>query len=746
MRERICLGGFWEYSAPFSAPIERMVPGSYHCVGTCDYRRTIHLPPAGDRTALLCFEGIAYQGDVTVNGVSAGETMQPFSRYVFDVTSLLQDGENEIRVALVDLPAVFGPSEGWENYSGIVRDVHIDYVPKAHIEDVFFHQKLSSSLDLSDITVDVTAAGGDAVQIRLALGGRELLFAASEPGAKTVSAQCPFPALWSPESPVLYDLTVELTGGGRVLDAVTEKVGIKDFSIDGNRFLLNGAPCFLKGVCRHDMWGEQGFTLTDAQIEQDLRMIKEMGANFVRLVHYPHDVRVIDAADRIGLMVSEEPGLWWSDMSNPGVTSGALQVLGRTIRRDRNRASVAFWLAFNECIFTEKYLEDTEKLVRSLDPTRAVSGANCMNLKMTKDLFSKYNWDFYTFHPYGPLPAHVTAGYGAEGENASVSIDDVVAYLGDKPLVFTEWGGWFVHDNPALFKRFMEKMASYAAEREDGLRLSGMSYWCWNDMYELNRGGDACVDGILVEGFVDIHRNKRTNYYTQADCFHAFDHLLPHHPGEVEVLGVEVSAGRQTVVDIYAGQDLAANEAVFSDALEKAKANRGFFQHKKIRLLSKGPVLPWELRNLGELHTRLEARIPLIVRDGPVRVTVGAGGNMLYLVGMTTLCDAFPLAGKPGEALARLTVRYADGTQWSQELLSGKELCTAFMSYGSSRIDPRAGASKRALTFSYDKNWERYCLNALPVSLEGGKIVASVELAPSAPGTPVLLYGITVAG
>ena len=367
-----------------------------------------------------------------------------------------------------------------------------------------------------------------------------------------------------------------------------------------------------------------------------------------------------------------------------------------------------------------------------------------MNLKMTKDLFSKYNWDFYTFHPYGPLPSNVTAGYGVEG-GSTISIDEVVAALNDKPLIFTEWGGWFVHDNPALFRRFMEKAASYAAERKDELHLAGLSYWCWNDIYELNRGGDACVDGILVEGLVDIHRNKRTNYHTQADCFHAFDRLQPCYPAEVEMLGVEAPAGKQTVVDIYYGQDLTANEATFSDALEKAKRNQGFFQHKKTRLLSKGPILPWELRSLGELHTRLEARAPLVVRDLPVRVTVGADGSMLYLIGMTTLCDAFPLMAKPGETLVRLTIHYTDGTEWVKELLSGKELCTAFMSYGSSRIDPRAGASRRALSFSYDKNWERYCLNVLPVPIEEGKTVASVELTPAAPGIPVLLYGITVA-
>jgi len=764
-REKISLGGYWDYSTPYAKPIKRKVPGSYHCVGTCTYSRTIQLPPTDKRRALLCFEGIAYQGDVKLNGIQVGETMQPYSRYTMDVTSALEDGENELVVELADLPAAFGPSEGWESSSGIIRDVYVEYVPQEYIENIFFHQQLNESFGVSDITVEVAAVGGDSARIRIALDGAMVLEAESKPdlAAKpesahtaqpqpsqapvTITAQLHHPRLWSPETPILYDLTVELIKNGAVVDATTEKIGFKDFSIKGNRFLLNGQPCFLKGVCRHDMWGEQGLTLTDAQIEQDLQMIKDMGVNYIRLVHYPHDVRVVDAADRLGLLISEEPGLWWSDMHNPGVTGGALEVMKRTILRDRSRVSVAFWLAFNECIFTAEFLDDAQKLVRALDPYRAVSGASCQSLKFTKDLYDKCNWDFYTFHPYGALPSLVSAGHDEEGRYLPPinTIDETVAYFKDKPLVFTEWGGYYVHDNPNLYKLFNQKMASYAAPREDGLHLAGMAYWCWNDIYQTSRGLPGCIDGILMEGLVDIHRNKRVNYYTQADCFHEFDCLQPTYPGEVSIIGMDVQAKKQTVVDIYIGQDLAANNDAFSIALEAAKPNIGFVQ-LRTQLLDKGPVLPHNVYDLGELETNLESRAPLIAYTSPVEVPVGLSGDTLCLVGMTVLGDAFPISGKAGDVLGKLVINYTDGTAHTQELLDGKELCTAFMSYGASRIDPCAGDAKRVLTFSYDKNWERYCMNVLTIPLCSEKTVDSVKIVPVSDKLSVLLYGITVLG
>jgi len=745
LREKISLNGFWNYALPYGEPSLRRVPGSYHCAGRAEYSKAFNVPELAGRRVLLNFEGIAYSASVFVNGNSAGETMGPYAHYTFDITDWVQTGENTIRADLEDLTAGFGPSEGWENYSGIIRGAYIELVNPAYIQNIFFHQQLNDKLDVSRITVEVTAEGEDLTcRMTLRKSGR---VAASAEGGLKLETELDAPVLWSPERPELYELTVELLSSGCVTDTVIETVGFKDFRIKGNRFWLNGAPYFLKGVCRHDMWGEQGFTLSNEQIHKDLTMIKDMGANFIRLVHYPHDRRVVEAADRIGLLVSEEPGLWWSDMSNPEVTGGALEVLRRTILRDRSRVSVAVWLAFNECIFTEQFLADTFTLARALDPYRPVSGANCMNLVMTKELFAKYKWDFYTFHPYGPGVQWVTSGYNAKehGFNDLIPLDEVIGALSDKPLIFTEWGGWYVHDNPDLFRRFVRKMALYAFERADGLALAGMSYWVWNDMYETNRGGDACVDGILVEGLVDIHRNKRMNYYTLADCFQNFIGLEPEYTGVTQVIAQPKPVGPQTVIDVYAGLDRDQVFRTYKMVLEASRNVKAFFQHKKRRAMKVGPVIPDAIYEIGGLKTRLTPMPPLTACGaGDIAFSADARGEVLYLIGMTVLGEAYPFRGEINYPVAALTLSYADGTQTRMDLRNGREVCTVFMLYGSSRIEPTASEAERALTFTYDPNWESYAANLLKVPLKEGETLKSVTIHSLDEQYPVLLYGATV--
>ena len=148
--------------------------------------------------------------------------------------------------------------------------------------------------------------------------------------------------LWSPDSPNLYVLKVTLLNGEKELDVYTCKVGFREFICDKHRFLLNGEHLFIKGVCKHEMFGDSGHCPSLEQMRYDLQMIKDTGCNFVRLVHYPHNKKVLEIADEIGLMVSEEPGLWWSDTSDPEVSNGSLEVLRRTILRDRNHPSVVF--------------------------------------------------------------------------------------------------------------------------------------------------------------------------------------------------------------------------------------------------------------------------------------------------------------------------------------------------------------------------------------------------------------------
>ena len=123
-RKILSLDGSWHFSIPGGTPELRQVPGSYDCVGDSVWSRGFSFSSDGaNRRVRLCFEGIAYEGKVFLNGVCLG-TMLPYSFYAFEVTRLLQE-ENELRVELMDLNAPFGPAEGWRSFSGIVRGVYL---------------------------------------------------------------------------------------------------------------------------------------------------------------------------------------------------------------------------------------------------------------------------------------------------------------------------------------------------------------------------------------------------------------------------------------------------------------------------------------------------------------------------------------------------------------------------------------------------------------------------------------------
>src|SRR6185369_2685647 len=121
-------------------------------------------------------------------------------------------------------------------------------------------------------------------------------------------------------------------------DVYRFRTGFRQVTIKARRYELNGSPIVLNGICRHDMWKNQGFTLTRAQMEQDMRGIKALGTNFIRLVHYPHDRYVIDLADELGMLVSEEPGFWGMDFHKMPWSRAelGLHILERVIRRDWN--------------------------------------------------------------------------------------------------------------------------------------------------------------------------------------------------------------------------------------------------------------------------------------------------------------------------------------------------------------------------------------------------------------------------
>lgn len=725
------LDGLWKFAVPGGKPELRQVPGSYDCVGDSVWSREFPADPNAAGRVRLCFEGIAYEGKAYLNGVCLG-TMLPYSYYTFEVTQLLR-AENELTVELMDLNAPFGPSEGWRSFSGIVRGVYLETLPETYFDDVFFHAALSDDLSEADCTLEFSTDGdpqGLGVRARLVREGR----VAAESACIAASAcvlhfSAEMPALWSPEQPNLYELTVELLRGKTVVDCYSCAVGFKKLEIREGHFYLNNEQVFFTGVCRHDIWTESaGFTLTDEMIEKDLRMIKSMGANFVRLVHYPHDRRVLEAADRIGLLVSEEPGLWWSDLGNTEITSRALKVLEKAIFRDRSHISVAFWLAFNECPFNEQFLMDAVALARRCDPTRLISGANCNDVNDTKEIFDKCGVDFYTLHPYGTHPTHCTGQ----------SLEYACRVLTGKAVFFTEWGGYYVVGNPALFRDFCLEMLRLYRNRAPEPTLAGMTYWQWQDIPEYQRGEPACYDGILTEGLVTIDRVPKDNFYTFSDFIRRLHTPEPEPQAELEIYG----GGSMDAVYRPLTLPQGTHEA-WEQALAAGKPMPGYYW-KKERRMAHGPALPRRVTQLGALAVDLPAGAPLTVSKagGAVRIAVDAQVRALWFVGQATLGKGYPACGTRGETLGVYRLHYADGSVQTLPLRNGAELVSACALVGPTRYEPRGSALCKAFTLSYDKNWEIYQANLLRIAAQA-KPLAFVEAEITDPDCHLLLYGLT---
>ena len=173
--------------------------------------------------------------------------------------------------------------------------------------------------------------------------------------------------LWSPENPKLYE--VKLATGA---DSVSDRIGFRSIETRGTDILLNGKPIFLRGISIH----EEAPLARRARLQRSGRAAccsawaKELGCNFVRLAHYPHNEHMIQMADEMGMLVWSEIPVYWTILwENPETFENAETQLGEMITRDKNRASVILWSVANETPVSEP----RNKFLKGLDRPRARS-------------------------------------------------------------------------------------------------------------------------------------------------------------------------------------------------------------------------------------------------------------------------------------------------------------------------------------------------------------------------------------
>ena len=726
------LNGIWDYRIADGEFTKKTVPYSDLSVGFAECRRSFDAPDMAEKKrAFLVFDGVTYGGEVVLNGKALG-SMLPYCEYRYEVTQLLCEKDNCLSVTVKDLDEPFGPAEGWENYSGIIRDVYVEYTEESLITDVFWYSAVSEDLSsvacATEIKTDRLAEGQRLILTLLDKNGKtvytEMVDAAAEAEVKFDLDEV---ELWSPDTPTLYTLKVELLRENISFDTYECKIGFKRFTANGKRFYLNGEPIFLTGVCRHDTYGDSGHVMSREQMYTDMKMIKELGVNYVRLVHYPHHKHIVEIADELGLFVSEEPGLWWSDVSNPEIFSRSLEVLRRTVIRDRNHVSIAFWLSFNECIFTPEYIKASGEVCREVDPYRLVSGANCMNDEMTKKYYKECGFDFYTMHPYS---------------SATGRLMNSATALTDMPLLLTEWGGYYVYDHPAQFEYFVRTIVDLWHNTDDKPVVTGAAIWCWNEIYEFNRSAPACRDGILREGLVDIYRRPNMCARLYKELFAEIKN--PRKPEcKLTLSEFEESGVPHSIAELV---DTDAQREAYGRAIELAKQPIPRYYHNghKLRVLREGARLPEGITGLGRLPVELSSRPFVVDSENKFELRIGRTTEKLYIVGAVSLPFGFPIDGKFGETAATLILEYADGTVTEHPIRNGKELTTATAWLGPSRINPVASGAPRAIHFVWNMDTEHYIANLLPITADGTKKLEKVGVRLENENYNMLIYGVTV--
>ncbi len=354
------------------------------------YRRTFALPKAdAGRRIWLEFDGVFRDSTVFVNGWFVGRQPSGYSSFRYDITDIAQCGEPNVVTVRVDVSQL----EGWfYEGAGIYRHVWlVKTSPLAIAPDgVGVASRFAgdptagpAEIDLqARIQNDGPAAAGTATWEILAPDGRTLAtasqpFQAAAAGTVDLSArtQVDVPELWSPETPRLYTLVTRIQSGGVAVDQVKTHFGIRTVGFDPNRgFLLNGRPYELKGTCNHQDHAGVGAALPDALQDFRIARLKEMGSNAYRTSHNAPTPELLDACDRLGMLVMDENRLLGSDAAN-------LERLDNQIRRDRNHASVAIWSIANEEFAVQgtaaagRVATTMQAHIRRIDPTRPITYA-----------------------------------------------------------------------------------------------------------------------------------------------------------------------------------------------------------------------------------------------------------------------------------------------------------------------------------------------------------------------------------
>ncbi len=343
------------------------------------YKREYNYVPDG-RKRILTFEGVDSCLYLYINGEFAGYTQVSHSYSQFDVTSFLKEGTNQIVAAVLKwCDGTYLEDQDKIRLSGIFRDVYMISRADNYLED--YH--ITTDIGEKSAVLNITVFGCNA-EVTLRSPNGEKLFSSSIIDGSALKVDVSSPQIWSPERPVLYDLTIETED-----EIIGEKVGFRNISIENGVVKFNGVPIKFNGVNRHDSYPETGYYASEEQMRKDLILMKKHNINAIRTSHYPNSPLFYRLCDEYGFYVIAEADFEshgcvevyndfsWSRGYN-GICLLARDERFKAAITDRaqrlvtqhfNRPCIVMWSLGNESGWGENVL-CAAKLIKSLDNTR----------------------------------------------------------------------------------------------------------------------------------------------------------------------------------------------------------------------------------------------------------------------------------------------------------------------------------------------------------------------------------------
>lgn len=497
----------------------------FYYESTVWYRRLFDFWPHTPGTRqFLHFGGANYETDVYLNGKRLGGHIGGFTPFQFEVTGLLRATGNSLVVRVNDqrhpngVPTV---NTDWWNYGGLTRDVSLLEAPATLIRDYSIQLKRGTAAEVAGYVQLDGAPGPHAVQVAIPELKITVNVTTDEQGRATLNFPLTGATLWSPASPKLYE--VVLTAGS---DRIAEKIGFRTIETRGADILLNGKSVFLRGISLHEenpLRGGRATTSADARLL--LGWAKELGCNFVRLAHYPHNEYMARAADELGLLLWEEVPVYWTiHWSDPATYANAANQLTELISRDRNRASVIIWSMANETPVSPARTDFLKKLValtRSLDPIRLVSAAlerhsptEDPSTSIVEDPLAEVT-DLVSFNQY--------IGWYVGVPDDCAKVRWVVPY--NKPVLISEFGA------DALQGMHGDRLTRFTEEYQADLyrqtlpmlekipQLRGMTPWILCDFRSPRRSLPQVQDGWNRKGLIGENGTRKQAFFILQDFY-----------------------------------------------------------------------------------------------------------------------------------------------------------------------------------------------------------------------------------